>query len=137
MIFWKRKHNLPKFPDTAASLFLSLCQPLTPSQAEDLRMELTEAYREMLNLAESSPNMNTQRLNDIYKVGSYLLSHYESFPQRKQSLIVGGIRYFIAEDDALNDLVFYTGLDDDAKILNYVLEELGIEDMYIRLDGGF
>ncbi len=100
-------------------------------------MELTEAYREMLNLAESSPNMNTQRLNDIYKVGSYLLSHYESFPQRKQSLIVGGIRYFIAEDDALNDLVFYTGLDDDAKILNYVLEELGIEDMYIRLDGGF
>lgn len=135
MIFWKREHNLPKFPEGASALFLSLCELLDPSQIEELKAQLTDTYNEMLGLAQSSPNMNTRRLNDIFGVCSYLLSHYESLTQRHQSLVVGAIRYFMAEDDGLNDLVFYTGLDDDAKILNYVLEEIGIEGMYIRLDG--
>jgi hypothetical protein len=38
----------------------------------------------------------------------------------------------VAAEDGFNDLEFASGYNDDAQVMNFVLEELGLEDEYIQ-----
>jgi tRNA A37 N6-isopentenylltransferase MiaA len=134
MFSWK-KHKLPKFPDGAAEVFKSLCASIEEDQATALRVLLQETYEEMKANSHNNPRMNVARLEEVYSTASYLMNHYSSFSPHEQTLIVGAVRYFAIDQDVANDLAFFTGLDDDAKILNYVLEQIGVNDRYIKLQG--
>ena len=63
------------------------------------------------------------------------MEHYNSFSGDQQAFIVGGVRYFTLDEDLVSDVAFFTGLDDEAKILNHVLDQIGINDRFIRLEG--
>jgi uncharacterized membrane protein YkvA (DUF1232 family) len=63
-----------------------------------------------------------------------VLFRSQSFSKNQQALIVGGVRYFTLDDDLISDAAFFTGFDDDAKILNYVLAQIGVNDRFIRLE---
>jgi len=134
-MFLKKSHKLPKFPDGAADMFRSLCKTLSKDEAELLAEQLHDAYARMLAQSGSSPHMNVRRLEEVYSVASYLMEHYPSFSKDQQALIVGGVRYFALDDDLVSDAAFFTGFDDDAKILNYVLAQIGVNDRFIRLEG--
>jgi uncharacterized membrane protein YkvA (DUF1232 family) len=62
-----------------------------------------------------------------------LLANIESYPAPKQRLIVGASRYFVRSHDAQSDLSSLLGFDDDAAVLNYVLVELGHDELRIQL----
>jgi uncharacterized membrane protein YkvA (DUF1232 family) len=134
-MFFKKSHKLPKFPDGAADLFRSLCKTLSEEEVGLLAEQLHDAYGKMVEQIDNSPHMNVRRLEEVYSVASYLMDHYSSFSKDQQALIVGGVRYFALDDDLVSDVAFYTGFDDDAKILNYVLAQIGVNDRFIRLEG--
>jgi uncharacterized membrane protein YkvA (DUF1232 family) len=134
-MFPKKSHKLPKFPDGAADLFRSLCKTLSNDEALLLNDQLHDAYDKMVAQIDNSPHMNARRLEEVYSVASYLMEHYHSFSKDQRALIVGGVRYFALDDDLISDAAFFTGFDDDAKILNYVLAQIGVNDRFIRLEG--
>jgi hypothetical protein len=47
-------------------------------------------------------------------------------------MIVGAIRYFACIDDALSESTYASGLVDDVRVLNHVIEELKREDLFIK-----
>jgi fructose-1,6-bisphosphatase len=49
---------------------------------------------------------------------------------------VGALRYFVSDDDSFSDLEFASGFNDDAEVMNHVLEELGLEQEVIDIDWG-
>jgi uncharacterized membrane protein YkvA (DUF1232 family) len=61
----------------------------------------------------------------------FLLDRYAAAETEHRRLIVGAISYFVIDDDGAEDEGFATGFDDDARVINYVLEELGIDDQFI------
>lgn len=129
----RRKHPLPKFPPKLITRFRSLCETIPSSSLDQLRAELIKFADESRKQAETNPRVNRKRLEDIISRAAMLIDVYNNFPSSKQALIIGALRYFAISDDELSDEVFCTGLDDDARVFNHVIEELGIEDQFIEI----
>lgn len=131
-----RKHHLPTFPPRAKSHFRKLCEALPPHTVPQLRDELNGYYEGILKDADSHPLVNTAIIRELFDRASLLLDRYPHLPERQRSLVVGALRYFVSNDDSLSDLEFASGFHDDAEVMNYVLEELGLEDEAIDIDWG-
>ena len=82
-------------------------------------------------MAEDGLGIDLELAQKLADTAEYLLSRYNDFPIGKQALIAGAIRYYTEEHDALPVEIFATGLDDDVRIMNHVLEQLGITDRFI------
>jgi hypothetical protein len=128
----RRKHNLPSFPPSAAGQFRRLCQALPPHTLPQLRRELDEYYESVLDVAKNRPLVNITLIRELYDRAGLLLGRYVHLKERERSLVVGALRYFVAAEDGFNDLEFASGYNDDAQVMNFVLEELGLEDEYIQ-----
>jgi uncharacterized membrane protein YkvA (DUF1232 family) len=62
-----------------------------------------------------------------------LLAEYEQHPPEHQALIVGAARYFIAEDDLEPDTGSILGFDDDARLLNAVLDAVDRPELKVEV----
>ena len=80
-----------------------------------------------------NPNMNLALARDLAERCRYLMSHYGDYGQEDRALIMGAVRYFAIAEDPVSEAAFASGFDDDARVMNHVLERLGLEDMIIRL----
>jgi hypothetical protein len=49
----------------------------------------------------------------------------DSMPEHHRRAIQAAVRYFVIEEDADSDLASVLGLDDDAEVVNAVLQYLG------------
>ncbi|MBN8548844.1 MAG: hypothetical protein J0M12_05980 [Deltaproteobacteria bacterium] len=134
MGYFSRKHKLPRFPESLIPTFRRLCEPLPVEAVPDIRGDLDECVRNLQLASEANKRINVHRILQIQERCEYLLGRYESFSREQQALVIGALRYFVIVDDTLADDTFITGFDDDAKVVNYVLEELGIEDQFIPID---
>lgn len=134
MGFFARKHKLPRFPDNLIPTFHRLCDPLPAELLPELRKDLDDFLQQSHDLAATNPRLNVHRVEQIHERCQFLLGQYEKFSREQQALVIGALRYFVIMEDSLADDNFVTGFDDDAKVVNYVLEELGIEDQFIVLD---
>jgi len=63
---------------------------------------------------------------------SLLLEEYPTAPDTHRALIVGAARYFVLATDAEPDLSLL-GFEDDALVLNYVLEQIGHPELRIAI----
>lgn len=133
MGFFSRKHKLPRFPATLIPTFRRLCEPLPVSALQQVRTDFDQCLATLESMAESNPRISRPLLNEISERARMLLARYEEFSGEQRALIIGALRYFAIVADTLPDDKFSSGLDDDAKVFNYVLETLGIEDCYIAL----
>lgn len=133
MALFFKKHKLPKFPETLRPTFRRLCEPITSAALPDLKHDLERCIEQTEQLAANNPLLNRELLQKIGDRSRFLLGEYERFSTEQQALIIGAIRYFVIHEDTLPDERFATGLDDDARVINYVLEQLGIPDRFIEL----
>ena len=62
-----------------------------------------------------------------------LLRGLGELPAEQQRLVIGAARYFVSTQDVNPDTETVLGLDDDASVLNYVLETIGRTDLLIDL----
>lgn len=131
MIFKRRLHPLPKFPAEVASTFRGLCTRIEVNELPQLRSEMEATFREI----RSSIDRLDEKLIDALEQRCFLL--LEVYPQadrQQQSMILGALRYVALEEDPFDDAEFASGFDDDAKVVNHVLEEIGLADQAINLD---
>jgi uncharacterized membrane protein YkvA (DUF1232 family) len=126
-----RKYPLPKVPEHAAPVFRKLCQPLSVEEFTEF-VESIRAHLEELNGFAASKRPPPYAVG-LAKAVTALIERYADLPRSKQALAVGAVRYVVVEDDPLPDQMLRVGLRDDAQIVNHVLEECGIEDLFIPL----
>ena len=62
-----------------------------------------------------------------------LLANYLSFSKEQQKWASVGILYFIKQGDLTHDETPITGFDDDALVMNHVLEKIGLKNLYIEI----
>jgi uncharacterized membrane protein YkvA (DUF1232 family) len=132
----QRKFPLPSFPPKAKSHFKRLCEPLPPHTVPQLKEELENFYSSVLAEADNRPLVNTELIRDLYDRACLLLERYPHISEKHRSLVVGALRYFVSDDDSFSDLEFASGFNDDAEVMNHVLEELGLEQEVIDIDWG-
>lgn len=131
-MFWKKRaHPLPKFPPHAADTFRELCVVLSKEELTELAALVEENFTRAAELKSRFDSYDLQSAENLTSVCRYLIDRYYDFPPEKQKLIIGAIRYFAVSDDPFNDTTFASGFHDDKCIMNYVLEEIGIEDQYL------
>ena len=129
MWFFKRsKYPLPKFPPKAIPIFRAYCEILSP---EDFAAIREEANTEIAKSYED-PLAEAALLDQIKKACEALMDAYPNVDDKAKSLIIGAIRYCCISDDAMSDELFAAGYIDDCKVLNHVLEEVGIAGCFIR-----
>jgi hypothetical protein len=129
----KQNHPLPKFPPGLRPRFQSLCEPLDITAIDQLRQEFVLKTKETRARAEKNVRMNKRRLDDLIDRCELLLDVFPDVAEQQRALIVGALRYFVVDGDQLSDEAFCTGFDDDARIVNFVLEQLSIEGKFIAI----
>lgn len=133
MFKFKKKYKLPSFPDNAATLFKTLCGVIE----EDSLPELHEAIDEYVEIARQEDKkeiqINVDLAVEIAQRLHMMLDNYHKVEDKQRALIVGAVRYFVDSADGVSDLNFGTGFHDDAAVVNYVLQQIGIEGNYIDL----
>ena len=62
-----------------------------------------------------------------------VLTQAQEFDQEQRALVRGAAEYFVLNDDASDDLDDVLGFDDDARVLNSVLDRIDQPDLKIEL----
>ena len=127
----KNKYKLPQFPPNATKIFIKLCQNISFEECEKLRSDLNNHFENLSEKAQKNHYLDLKSAKKIYENCIYLLDCYTNFNDYEKTLVIGAIRYFISNEDALDDDVFASGLVDDIQILNYVMQEVKILDRFI------
>lgn len=133
MFGWRKKHPLPKVPGSVIPTFKRLCRTLSESELKDLRSGLDLALSELNRPGEAASQINLKLAGEIASRCYFLLDYYSKYGAQQQALIVGAVAYFAIAEDAMCDRRFLSGLEDDARVVNYVLEQLGIKGKFIEL----
>lgn len=130
-MFKHRKHPLPSFPEGIKLKFYDLCELLDEEDLKILRLELGKHVADLLT--REKVKYDKESVKSIYDRALMLLDCYKSRNSKDKKSIIGAIRYFAVAEDLVSDEIFSTGLNDDIKIMNYVLEELGFGEYAIEL----
>jgi len=130
----KRTYKLPKFPPDVIPTFRSLCESLEHETLLELKPNIDSALGQIHELAEKNNAVNAPLAEAVADRCHLLIDIYNDYSAEEQALIVGAVRYFAIVDDGYSAASFATGLHDDAKVINYVLEEIGVVDRYIVLE---
>ena len=135
MIFGRRtQHKLPKFPSEVASIFKAMCETISEdAKLEELRQAVAAVLADVEQQVAAGQQVDVDSTRALADCCQFLLSRYHDFPPEQQALIVGAVRYFAVADDPFDDSTFASGLFDDKKVMNHVLERLGIEDRYLEV----
>jgi len=128
MFFNKSRFPLPKFPPEIQIVFRQICVEL---RGEEWQQFLQDASQ---TLDEKISENNTKQVQQLVNASRELIKRYESLGPKQKALAIGAVRYFIAENDPLSEDVFASGLVDDAKVLNHVLENLEIEGFFVDIE---
>ncbi|MBX7138694.1 MAG: hypothetical protein K1X83_11990 [Oligoflexia bacterium] len=134
MIFKRKTHKLPNFPPTVRPTFEKLSEALPVENIEAYRGEVDQELARIEKEAKDNDLINVHLARQIAERCHVLLARYHEFPVKLQAKIVGAIRYFALSHDSFSEKHFASGFDDDAKVMNFVLEELGLDDQFIDLD---
>lgn len=115
----------PLFASRSGSLFLKLCVAMQSAEIPDLAQQV-EAHLEQIRAHYRQNEFLdidlAERLTDQL---CRLLAAYATYDAEQQRLIVGAARYFVAANDEESDIHSIFGMEDDVRILNYVLAQIG------------
>lgn len=79
------------------------------------------------------PVADTETARKVGAALAELLDGGERFDARERALIRGAVEYFLLSDDASDDLDDALGFDDDARVLNSVLDRIGRPQFRVEL----
>lgn len=135
MIFNRKpKHKLPTFPDTVIPTFQGLSEVVSLENIAQIKTAIDEYLAHAQKIDNKDFHVNMTLATELAKCSHYLLDRYAEFSEKHKALVIGAVAYFLHDEDPQSDLAFGTGFDDDVKVMNHVLQQLGIEDRYIDID---
>ena len=111
--------------------FRQLCLPTT---AEELRQltSVVELHMEQIR-GLGGPNADIETAEAIASSLIALLTNEDGFEADERALVRGAVEYFLLADDASGDLDDAFGFDDDARVLNSVVNRINRPQYRIEL----
>ncbi|MEM9135560.1 MAG: hypothetical protein AAGE88_24730 [Actinomycetota bacterium] len=114
--------------------FRKLCLDTSPEELTQLP-DVVELHLDQIRENQGA-NTDVETAEAIGKALLGLLAGTPAvdFTTEERSLIRGAVEYFLLADDAAGDLDEVLGLDDDARVVNSVLQRIGRTDHLIELN---
>ena len=112
-------------PPDIQGRFDTLCLSPEDLDISHLAAQVSSHVDQIRQALEDNEFLDVKSAEQLAKVVMWLISTIEDYPQEEQKLIVGAARYFVLEEDHLPDTKNLLGVDDDIKVINYVLERIG------------
>jgi hypothetical protein len=112
---------------------LPLCEVLPETAAAALNAEIDHYLQKVQAALGQNEFLDVKLAHAIAARLRLLLPDYGRYPDNQKALLVGAVRYFTKDDDAEHDIHSVLGLDDDAAVVNYLLDVLGRPDLKIDL----
>lgn len=113
--------------------FVAACVPTSVDELAGLRLRAQGYLAWARQQAASSNAVDLDMATQITGVLTALLDEPDLYDDDARALLRGATTYFVDADDGSNDLTDALGFDDDARVLNAVLDALGRRDLSIDL----
>lgn len=111
--------------------FRQLCLPTSPDDLAQLA-GVVELHIEHIREHEGE-NADVETAEAIAKSLLALLSADGTFDDNERALIRGAVEYFLLADDASGDLEDVLGFDDDARVVNSVVDRINRPEFRVEL----
>jgi hypothetical protein len=109
--------------------FRRLCMATSPGELKELadtvRLHLDQVR------AAAAPETDLEMAEQVASSLEALIGSDQRFSGDERALIRGAVEYFLLLDDADSDLHDSLGFDDDARVVNSVLDHVGRRDLRV------
>jgi len=122
-----------RLPSNVREIFEEMCEALPREEAWALAPAVRDHARAVRSAQKANEFLDADTAEQIASALIAILMDYDSFKDDHKRLIIGAIRYFVTSQDAEADLTSILGFEDDALVLNYVLEIIGREDLKVAV----
>jgi len=112
-------------------IFIPLCEDLLDNQIQKLCEQVADHLEHVYAALGRNEFIDVSVAEQIAERLTILLNEITTIPETKRRLVVGAARYFVQDRDAQADLSSILGFDDDLIVLNYVLTELGRQNLKV------
>ena len=109
--------------------FRRLCIPTETSDLEDLAGTVALHLEQVQ--AAAGPRTDVEMAERVASSLQVLVGSGQQFTAQERALVRGAVEYFLLVDDAESDLHDSLGFDDDARVVNSVLDHVGRRDLRI------
>jgi len=107
----------------------------TPPRSRDALVALVQAHLdEVLVAGRTDPFVDQGRAGQVANACFALLELHEQASEAHRDWIQAACLYFAECDDGEDDLGSIVGFEDDAEVLNHVIEALGLPQLLIDMD---
>ncbi len=113
--------------------FIAGCVPTSVEELRGLRERSDDYLQWAKDQAAQSAAVDLDTAERIAGVLASLLDEPDRYDDEARALLAGATSYFVDADDDSNDLTDALGFDDDARVLNAVLDAIGRRDLRIEL----
>jgi uncharacterized membrane protein YkvA (DUF1232 family) len=129
------QHALEALGPAIARLFLKHSEPLSVEEAWEL-VPLVDVHLEATHTVRTSMStmINVRMAEQLVTACKALLALYPDLDEKGRSAVVGAVRYFMQARDAEADLESESGFEDDALVVNYVIDLTGADIEPVRID---
>lgn len=121
-------------PIPGIELYHREARALPVEAVPDLREILSLYLDQVRQLQEEHPFIDLDLVERIGVACSALLDLYGDLEEPARAAVVGAIRYFVIEEDAEGDLDSIVGFDDDARVVNWVINRFGLPVQPVGLE---
>lgn len=128
----KSRYSLPPSPAEVTVTLEKFCRSPIDLPIADLKKHVDSALERLQVYTHSVLGPNLNIAHELAERCHYLLDHYDTYSSDKQALIRGAVRYFVVQHDARDDTLPAVGFDDDIRVINFVLDKLGIEGKFLE-----
>jgi hypothetical protein len=119
---------------TEMDRFVTLCIATPTEELAGLRLQVQAHLARVREEAESSSVIDLATATRIAIALGQVLDEPDQYGPDERALLRGAVDYFVQRDDERDDLDHALGFDDDARVVNAVLDALGRADLHIRAD---
>lgn len=116
------------------SIFEGLAEDVSDAELLGLVAMLDSYLGNIRAALGSNEFINVELGQKIWQRCHDLVSHYADLDSEGRAAVVGAVRYFVESEDAEDDLDSVIGLDDDAEVVNYVIQQTGLDIPLIVLE---
>ncbi len=111
--------------------FRRLCIETSAEELEQLT-EVVELHLDQVK-ANAKPLTDVETAELVAEAIQKVLAFTPDFDDRQRAMVRGAVEYFVLNEDASDDLSDALGFDDDARVLNSVLDRIGRSHLKVEL----
>jgi hypothetical protein len=113
--------------------FVSACIPTASDELPGLRLRVAGHLAWVRAQTDVFPSVDVDTAAQIAATLGQLLDEPDAYGADERALLRGAVDYFVMRDDGEDDLRSPIGFDDDARVVNAVLDAIGRGDLRVEL----